>query len=302
MIDLDAILRQEAQAVEERLEAALPLEAGTCAPRLVEAMRYSLLGGGKRLRPILCLWTHEATGATRTPATWAAAVALEMLHTYSLIHDDLPAMDDDDLRRGQPSCHRQFDEATAILAGDTLQTEAFGLLARVEPATLAVALSSCLATAAGSRGMAAGQQLDLDATGVAIAGDPGDRRDPRDPVVIHRLKTGCLLGASLAMGARCAGLSSARVELVRKAGEELGIAFQVVDDVLDHTVSAQQMGKTTGKDAEQGKLTAVGAWGLEGARADARSRLELALTGLQSAGVLDERVEALARRLVDRSH
>jgi geranylgeranyl pyrophosphate synthase len=292
VIDLDALLRAEATVVGERLEVAMPRTDSAAAPRLVEAMRYSLLAGGKRLRPVLCLWIHEATGQSRTEATWAAAIALEMLHTYSLVHDDLPAMDDDDLRRGQPSCHRRFDEATAILAGDTLQTAAFGVLASAQPAELAVRLVECLASAAGADGMAAGQQLDLDATGGAPEGDP---------TRIHRLKTGRLLGASTAMGALCAGLDPTTIERVRVAGEDLGIAFQVVDDVLDHTVSATQMGKTTGKDAAQGKLTAVGAWGIERARAQARERLELAVGTLRACGVLDERVEALARRLVDRS-
>ena len=291
MIDLDAALAAEAAEVERRLEGALAPRGESGARRLEAAMRHSLLGGGKRLRPVLCLWVHDAaTERERGAAVWEAAMALEMLHTYSLIHDDLPAMDDDDLRRGQPSCHRAFDEATAILAGDTLQTEAFARLAGVRPAVLAVGLIAVLADAAGRGGMAAGQQLDLDASGGAGG----------DLARIHLLKTGRLLGAAAAMGALCAGCSPETVQTVRGAGEELGVAFQMVDDVLDETVPAGELGKTAGKDAEQGKLTAVGSLGLEGARAEARQRLETALERLSGVGVLDERLEALARRLVDR--
>ena len=288
-MDLERLLREEALAVEAALEARLP--ATPVAPvRLTEAMRYSLLGGGKRLRPVLCLWIHDAAGgAARGQAVLDAACALEMMHSYSLVHDDLPAMDDDDLRRGQPSCHRKFDEATAILAGDALQTEAFGLLGRVRPADLAADLVRLLATAAGAGGMAAGQQLDLDATG-----GTGNLLD------IHRLKTGRLLGASAAMGAACAGLDEATVGRVGRGGEELGVAFQMVDDVLDATVDSAQLGKSAGKDAAQGKVNAVEALGVDGARRDAHARLESALEAWEAAGVLDGRVRALAARLVER--
>ena len=291
MIELDPLLTAEAAAVEVALGERLPPPGpGDSAHRLVEAMRYSLLGGGKRLRAVLCLWVGEAAGAERDQGLWDAACALEMIHAYSLVHDDLPAMDDDDLRRGRPSCHRRFDEATAILAGDTLQTEAFTLLARVRPAERAVALIARLGHAAGRSGMAAGQQLDLDATG-----------GHGHLVEIHRLKTGRLLGASAAMGAVCAGLDSGRVDRVAAAGERLGIAFQMVDDVLDATVTAEHLGKSIGKDAAQGKVTAVGELGIEGAWDRARALLAESLGDLEDAGVLDARVRALATRLVERS-
>jgi len=289
VIDLDPLLAEEASAVEAALEHRLPPGDGDAAPRLVEAMRYSLLGGGKRLRPVLCLWVHDAAGAARDEAVWNAACALEMIHTYSLIHDDLPAMDDDDLRRGQASCHRRFDEATAVLAGDTLQTEAFGLLAAVRPPELAVRLGRLLSEASGRHGMASGQQFDLEATGHA-----------GDMLRIHRLKTGRLLGAAAAMGAACAGVEDERVERIREAGVELGVAFQMVDDVLDVTVSAEELGKSAGKDPAQGKLTAVGELGVEGAREDARRRLGEAVVALERSGVADDRVRALALRLVER--
>ena len=289
MIDLDRLLASEAAAVETALDRRLPRDDDTAAGRLVEAMRYSLLGGGKRLRPVLCLWIHDAAGGERGEAVWAAACALEMIHTYSLIHDDLPAMDDDDLRRGQPSCHRRFDEATAVLAGDTLQTEAFGLLGSVRPPELSVRLIALLSEASGRHGMASGQQLDLEATGHA-----------GDMLRIHRLKTGRLLGTAAAIGAACAGVDDDRLQRIRAAGEELGVAFQMVDDVLDVTVSTEELGKSVGKDTAQGKLTAVGELGVDGARADAHRRLEQAVSELEWAGVADERVRALARRLVER--
>lgn len=287
-MDLDLLLAEEASAVETALDLRVPPRP--VSGRLVDAMRYSLLGGGKRLRPVLCLWIHDATGSVRTEAVVDAACALEMLHSYSLIHDDLPAMDDDDLRRGKPSCHRQFDEATAILAGDALQTEAFGLLARVQPSEVAVRLVGLLSRAAGVEGMAAGQQLDLDATG-----GEGNLLD------IHRLKTGRLLGAAAAMGAACAGLDDERIEAVRRGGEDVGVAFQMVDDVLDATVDSAQLGKSAGKDAAQGKVTAVQSLGIDGAWRDARAHLARALESWSQAGVLDDRVRALATRLVERS-
>jgi len=279
---LEVRLREEAAAVDARLTA---LADGWTGPsRLGEAMRYSLLAGGKRLRPVLCLWAHDDLAPSRSDAVWRASLALEMIHTYSLIHDDLPAMDDDDLRRGRPSCHRQFDEATAILAGDCLQTEAFGLLAGAGDGATLVGI---LTRAAGVAGMAAGQQLDLDGHA--------------DAETVHRLKTGRLIAASLELGVACAGADARTRELVAAAGEQVGVAFQIIDDVLDVTTPSEQLGKSAGKDRAQGKHTALTQWGgVEGARREAGRRLEASLAQLGQAGLRGPGVTGLLRRLVDR--
>ena len=271
LVSLETQMARDVRELEQRLRELLGARPAPAA-RLSEAMQYALLGGGKRLRPLLCLWTSDALGARRGEAVWAAAMALEMLHSYSLVHDDLPAMDDDDLRRGRPSCHRRFDEPTAILAGDALQSEAFLLLSKQQPQELAVALVGELAEAAGANGMAAGQQLDLDA--------PADRAPQLAPLeALHRLKTGRLLAASMAMGALCAGASKSDVDALRSAGETAGLAFQIVDDVLDATRSAAELGKSPGKDARQRKWTALRVYG--GAPA-ASERAQLLMRELQA--------------------
>lgn len=288
-MSFQARLRAEAEAVHAELDHRLAGLEPAAAPRLLQAMRYAVLGPGKRLRAILCLWTAETAGANRDDTLWRAACSLELLHAYSLVHDDLPAMDDDDLRRGRPSCHRAFDEATAILAGDALQTQAFHLLAGARPHERATALVEELAAAAGVTGMVAGQQLDLDADA-----------PPDDPIRIHRLKTGALLGACIGMGLICAGRSPADVARGRKAGIEVGVAFQIVDDVLDATATAEALGKSPGKDAAQDKRTAVAAWGVEGARAQARLRLDAALVELRGLGLGTPVLTELLQRLVER--
>jgi geranylgeranyl diphosphate synthase type II len=291
-------LRQELMAqaaqVETWLEAALPDPRDAVAPRLVEAMRYSLLDGGKRLRPVLCAWACSARTGEVNEAAKHAAVAVEMLHTYSLIHDDLPAMDDDDLRRGRPSCHRAFDEATAILAGDALQTAAFASLASVGNSEQARDLALWLTRAAGPDGMAAGQQLDLDGTGHTAGAS--------DVELIHRLKTGALLAASICMGARAGGLPQAALEPVWEAGQQLGIAFQIADDVLDQTADPARLGKSVGKDAVQGKQTALVGTTPAAALATARRKVEGAVAALRDAGLTDARLEALFFYLVERDH
>jgi geranylgeranyl pyrophosphate synthase len=215
-----------------------------------------------------------------------------MLHTYSLIHDDLPAMDDDDLRRGRPSNHRAFDEATAILAGDALQTSAFQQLATVEDPQVSRDLAGWLCRASGLEGMAAGQQLDLDGTGA----------DEGDVDLIHRLKTGALLAASLCMGARAGGLPQAELEPVWEAGQQLGIAFQIADDVLDATADPARLGKSVGKDAAQGKQTALASATPAEALGRARRKVESAVVALRDAGLADPRLEALCFFLVERDH
>ncbi len=282
----------DAEELARRAAQALLARSGA-APRLLEAMEYSLMGGGKRLRPLLALWVHDAAGrsAQRTPAVWNAAIALEMMHTYSLIHDDLPAMDDDDLRRGQLSCHRSFDEATAILAGDALQTLAFEILAEIAPATLAAACVLRLARSAGIQGMASGQEWDLMAA--AQSGQP-------EVETIHRLKTGALIGASFALGALCAEADPAVVDGAEEAGVRLGIAFQIVDDILDETATAQELGKSPGKDQKQGKLTILRAHGKEKSEELAREYLVRSKSQLQELSLWSPELSWLCDSLVHR--
>ena len=251
-------LEEERRRVDGRLKSLLRGTRGVPA-RLRSAMGHSLFGGGKRLRPILLLWAYDALRTRRAVARDAAmdaACALEMIHTYSLIHDDLPAMDDDVLRRGRPTCHVAFDEATAILAGDGLLTLAFEILAGVP--RHGATLVRDMAVAAGPAGMVGGQQLDLDAEG-AEANAALIRR-------IHRDKTARLIAAPLGAGARLAGADAPSRDLIERAGLELGLAFQAADDLLDVEGDAARLGKSPGKDAAAGKATWVGLEGADAAR------------------------------------
>jgi len=260
--DLQRAMSAERKDVELHLRRLLNGERGI-PRRLKAAMRHSLLGGGKRLRPILALWTWDALAARGRPSAgnrgvvMEAACALEMLHTYSLVHDDLPAMDDDVLRRGRPTCHVAFDEATAILAGDGLQALAFCVLARAGGAQ-AGRLVDMVGRAVGPAGMVGGQQNDLDAEGTAVSS--GTVR------LIHRDKTARLVAASLSCGALLAGSAPSVMARVEKAGMDLGLAFQGADDILDGTATASQLGKSAGKDAATGKATWVRVEGLPAAR------------------------------------
>lgn len=234
----------------------------TVPEKLRRAMDYSLFAGGKRLRPALVLLACEACSGDWKSAM-PAAVAYEMVHTYSLIHDDLPAMDDDDLRRGKPSSHKAFGEATAILAGDAMLTYAFQLLAtEIEDAATSRRLVRMLAEAAGLEGMVAGQQDDLDGEGQSGLG-------LQELESIHARKTGALIAAALQSGAVIAGASEPTVEVCGAYGRKLGLAFQVADDILDMTATAEQLGKSPGKDVAAGKLTYPGLLGVDGARAQA---------------------------------
>ncbi len=260
-------MREAAAQVQGDLDRLLPLlDAALTLPfrngaavRLGEAARYSLEAGGKRVRPVLCMLACEAVGGTAEGAM-PGALALEFVHTYSLIHDDLPAMDDDDLRRGRPTNHKVFGEGHAILAGDALLTEAFGVLAAadLDPVRRAEALV-LLAEAAGWRGMAGGQALDLE--GEQIASYDLDHLR-----LIHRLKTGALLRSSLEIGAVLGGATPAERACLRAYGEAIGLAFQIQDDILDATASDADLGKRAGKDAGRGKITYPSLLGLEGAR------------------------------------
>jgi len=243
-------------------------------------MRYSLEAGGKRVRPVLCMLTAEVLGTSAETAI-SCAVALEYIHTYSLIHDDLPAMDDDDLRRGKPTCHVAFGEGQAILAGDGLLTEAFSVLAGDEglPADRRLLAVGILAEAAGWRGMVGGQSLDLEGEARTQRGESYDLDHLK---LIHRLKTGALLRASLELGGAAAGASPTQRKALREAGAALGLAFQIQDDILDATSTAEQMGKRVGKDAGKGKITYPLLLGLDGAHKALLEATERAIGHLQT--------------------
>ena len=259
---LAAALRAAAADVEAALEELLPAEEGAEA-RLCAAMRYATLGGGKRMRAFLVMETAALFGVDRSCAARVAA-SVEMLHAYSLIHDDLPAMDDDDLRRGKPSCHKQFDEATAILAGDALQARAFEILGEVATHTSPEArceLVVALAHAAGARGMCGGQMIDIDAEGKTLTAEQIGR--------LQALKTGRLIQYSAEAGAILGRAPLHHRHQIAAYGRDLGTAFQIADDVLDATGTAAEVGKAVGKDAAAGKATLVGVLGLERALAQA---------------------------------
>jgi farnesyl diphosphate synthase len=280
-----ARLAESQAAIERELDRLLSLErkAGELArpKRLMEAMRYATLGGGKRLRPFLTVETARALGRTDNGPVRAGA-AIECIHAYSLIHDDLPAMDDDDLRRGRPTTHRAFDEATAILAGDGLQALAFEILA--DPATdvsadVRVALCLGLARGAGLAGMVGGQQLDIDAeqAPAPLTVDEIKR--------LQAMKTGALLLFSVEAGAILAGADAKARAALATYGRAIGAAFQIADDILDVESDPATLGKRTGKDAEQNKGTLVGALGLDGARRELDRLVDEAISGVDAAGV-----------------
>jgi geranylgeranyl diphosphate synthase, type II len=289
---LNPWLKRTRALLEKSLRTAVPA-AATKPATIHRAMRYSLLAGGKRLRPLLCCAASEACGGTARSAL-PAACAVEMIHAYSLIHDDLPCMDNDDLRRGKPTSHKVFGEGIAVLAGDALLTEAFAVLATAKPRARYTAsdLVTELTRAAGSRGLIAGQVADLEAEG----------RQPSEPALyfIHAAKTGMLLRASLKLGAMCAGGTKAQVAALDRFGFALGLAFQIQDDILDATQSAQKLGKTAGKDAAAGKMTFPALFGLEKSRALAEQWTEEAIVALKSFGSRGETLRALAADLLQR--
>lgn len=310
--------------VDEALAKALSPEGGLgadCPPRLREAMAYSLLGGGKRLRPVLVLMACEACGGD-VQAALPAACAIEMIHTYSLIHDDLPAMDDDDYRRGRLTNHKVFGEAMAILAGDALLTLAFELIARdVRPTAVAAACCADLAYAAGACGMVGGQVADLEAESLTRSGNEGGlpeaEANSRSPVLasrgreeshlmhlqsIHRRKTGRLIRSALTLGGRIAQADVAVLGTLDHYGTCIGLAFQIADDVLDVTGSQAKLGKGVGKDAGLGKLTYPGLVGLERSRHMARDLIDEACLAIAPWGERGRRLEALAHFVLERDH
>jgi len=299
-MDFDSQFEAYRQRVERGLDDLVP-PAGARPARLHAAMRYSLQAGGKRLRPVLALATADVFGgradplAADKPDALAAAVALECIHTYSLIHDDLPCMDNDDLRRGRPTAHRQFDEATALLAGDALLTLAFQLLARHYAAApeLCAALTRALADAAGSEQLIGGQMEDLLAEKKADA-------TAAELEFIHFNKTAAMVTAALVAGGLCGGATAAQLGALRDAGRHLGLAFQITDDILDATADTATLGKTAGKDARAGKTTFVKLHGLDASRQFARQHSDAALAALGhlpgGAPFLTALVESMAAR------
>lgn len=292
-----ALLKQDmgarASVIESAIDALLPPTKGGDA-RLMDAMRYATLGGGKRLRGYLAVTTASLFGVPDSQSARVAA-SVEMLHAYSLVHDDLPAMDDDDMRRGQPSTHRKFDEATAILAGDALQTKAFEILADARThasAEVRIDLIQCFAEASGAAGMVGGQMIDMEGEGRAL---------PLDEVRhLHALKTGCLIRYSAEAGAILGQATPDLRKRLRTFGANIGAAFQIADDVLDATATAEELGKTAGKDEASGKSTFVALLGIDGARAEAARVTEAAIAELAPFGPQADRLRDLAYYVIER--
>jgi geranylgeranyl diphosphate synthase type II len=278
-------LKQQQQLIDAALDRLVPPE--TTPPETIHrAMRYSLFAGGKRIRPVLCLEAAHAV-SDQAPGAMEAACALEMVHTYSLIHDDLPALDNDDFRRGRPTCHKQFGEAMAILAGDALLTRAFEVL---KDARLVYELASAAGTVGG---MIGGQVADLE----------GEGQPPTAELLesIHRAKTGALLRASVRMGAIAAGADERQLDALTCYGTHTGLAFQIVDDLLDVEQSSEKLGKTAGKDAQQHKITFPAVYGLEASHRMANEECAAAHAALADFGERAARLRELADLIVQRT-
>jgi len=278
------------QRVEEVLSRTLPSE-GTLPGRLHEAMRYAVLGGGKRVRALLSYAAAELAGATPNAAD-ASAAAVELIHAFSLVHDDMPCMDDDDLRRGKPSCHKQYDDATALLVGDALQSQAFECLASTS-APQALKQVQVLATATGSRGMCGGQSIDLQSTGKLLSREALQ--------TMHQYKTGALIEAAALLGAYAADHTHQQlITTLEQYSQHMGLAFQVVDDILDATADTQTLGKTAGKDALQEKSTYVSLLGLKEAKALVNSLHAQTLQLLASFGPQADPLRGIAKFICER--
>jgi farnesyl diphosphate synthase len=282
------------QRTERALESLLP-SAGVAPQRLHRAMRYATLGGGKRIRPLLCHAAGELAGADHARLD-IAGCAVEMIHAYSLVHDDLPCMDNDVLRRGKPTCHVEYDEATAMLVGDALQAQAFLILAEhrlADDTVRQLDMLRLLAQAAGSRGMAGGQMIDIEGTGQQLT------RAELEFMHVH--KTGALIRAAILLGAHCgAALPADEMEHLDHFAKRVGLLFQVVDDILDAEASTATLGKTAGKDAAQGKATYVSAMGLKEARELADTLRTEARETIEAFGERGRRLHELAHFIVTR--
>ena len=297
---LKQVLEQGRETADAALERLLP--PATQHPTSIhQAMRHSVFAGGKRLRPILCMEAGRLIASVSVAGTLPAGIedvgaALEMLHTYSLIHDDLPALDDDDLRRGRPTCHKAFGEATAILAGDALQTQAYEVLAQIKcPAEARVAIIREVAHATGTiEGMIGGQVMDLEAE--------HKKPDLATLEYIHRSKTAALITASVVSGGMYAGASAEEIGRLRTYGQSIGLAFQIVDDVLDVTQTSEQLGKTAGKDTAAEKTTYPALFGIEESIRKADALVDQGCAQLDGFGERSETLKELARFLVQRKN
>jgi len=304
--DLQQYLTARRSEVDAALLAALPAPPA-CPPNLADAMRYSITAGGKRLRPILCLASAEAVGGDRRLAM-PAACTLEFIHTYSLIHDDLPAMDNDTLRRGRPTLHVVAGEGMAILAGDGLLTEAFALMAREprsdDPSLVARRMRALgiVAAGAGAAGMVGGQAIDLACVTPDGNGLLPPALDADALRGMHARKTGALIRASAAAGAVIGGGTEAQIDAIDRAASEFGLAFQIIDDVLDVEGASEDLGKTAGKDAAAGKPTYPALYGLERSKGMARECLERAAGVLASVDLANSRLLQIGRWIVERSN
>jgi geranylgeranyl diphosphate synthase type II len=290
---LQETLERGQALTDSALDRLIPLESEHPVS-IHKAMRHSVFAGGKRLRPVLCMEAGRMVAGSLPKKIEELGAALEMLHTYSLIHDDLPALDNDDLRRGRPTCHKVFGEALAILAGDALQTQAYEVLARLDcPAEARVRIIEEIARGTGTRnGMIGGQVVDLEAEHT--------RPMPEMLEYIHRSKTAALITASLVSGGLYAGANDSEVAKLRAFGRSIGLAFQIVDDVLDVTQSSEQLGKTAGKDTAAQKVTYPALFGIDESIRKADSLVNAAFSELESFGERAETLKELARYLVER--
>ncbi|MEO0698927.1 MAG: polyprenyl synthetase family protein [Pseudomonadota bacterium] len=288
-------LKRVQREVDAQFDALLPVPSDTRA-RLVEAMRYAAIGGGKRVRPLLVVSTAELFGVSRDAAL-RAGTAVEAIHVYSLIHDDLPCMDDDDLRHGKPTLHHEYDEATAVLAGDSLHALAFEILAdtktSADPFTRSELIAT-LGTASGMNGMAGGQMMDM------VADEEGVDYDLHTVTRLQQLKTGALLAASVEMGAIMGKVPPEGRGHLRNYARDIGLAFQIADDLLDVEGDANKAGKALRKDSEQGKQTFVTLMGVDKAREQARALVDQAIAHLGTHGSEADTLRALARFIVER--
>lgn len=290
-LEFENIMKNDISLVESRLTDLLP-KCANGQDEVVEAMKYSLVNGGKRLRPVLCLEFAKACGGDRFDAL-DFACAVEYIHTYSLIHDDLPCMDDDDMRRGKPSCHKQFGEATALLAGDALLTHAFQIVAGAELDDSKIALAcGLLAQNAGVQGMVGGQVIDLKYE--------SESPDLRQLLSVHRLKTGALISAACLLGCIAAGADDKKIAAASAYAYDLGVAFQIKDDILDVTGSSEELGKPVGSDEDNNKTTYISLRGIENAQKDVEKLTSAAISRL-SEFQNTEFLEALSRYLVNRN-
>ncbi len=292
--DLNAALKHAADEVDAALDRLLP-QTGGLHGRVAESMRYAVFAGGKRLRPFLTLHGARLFGVPASRAVRAAA-AIEALHTYSLVHDDLPCMDDDDLRRGRPTTHRKFDEATAVLAGDALLTLSFGMLADPEThpsGDVRAALVARLAQAGGAEGMIGGQMMDMQA--------PDRRYTDQEVILLQRMKTGALFEFSCEAGAILAEAGEDDRRRMRDFARDLGLAFQIADDLIDLFGAEETAGKAVGKDSDQGKATLISLYGVDKARAEASRLAEQASQTLSVYGAVADDLRALPVFLLDRA-